>query len=428
MSRILFVTYGGGHIEEIMPVMRALAQRQPDAELVLFALTTAYKKAADAGFNPLGYKDFLHLVDKEAVLRTGERLSRDNAHPSVDPLETYAYIGTNYIELVERHGEEEAARIYAASGRYGFLPVNFMQKVIAHVEPDVLVTTTSPRSEYAALHAASSLGVPSVCIYNLFGNEGAPFVDREIRADRICVLSASVKRRLTEQGFEADRIVVTGNPAFDALHSPEAKAAANRFLDEKGWHSLMPILWAGYKEPSEEGLDFPLEIEDMLRQYTERNPNVALMIRYHPSCWHLYPKRAPSARIHFSQTPYEALAPLILASKVVVVQNSTVGLEAASGGKPIVSLEHAPHVKSSYSYARLGLSIPCHSTDELPAILTRVLSDPGSTSIGLEYGTNGAASERVAEVVSSAVERRTGRSLRRGAVSADRKEDFRSER
>lgn len=402
--RILFVTYGGGHIEIIMPLMRELAARHPDAEFVLLALTTAYQKAKLAGLNPLGYRDFLHLVDRDEVMRLGEPLVEGNTHPVVDALESQAYLGIGYRDLIRSHGKEEAERRYAEHGRYAFFPIHFLSSVIEHVEPDTVVTTSSPRSELAALEAAAAMGVPSVCIYNLFGEQSSTFVRRTTRADWTCVLSEPVRQRLVARGFREDRVVATGSPAFDAITSDASKVLADKFLDERGWRSLSPILWAGYKEPSQEGLDFPLEIERCLRRFTADNADTALIVRYHPSCWHLYPRGEPSARVHFSQTPYEPLAPLILASKAVVVQNSTSGLEAATIGKPVISLEHAPHIAQSYSFSELGISTPCHATEDLPGILRRVLADPDSY-ISSQYATDGTAARRVAEVVWNAVER-----------------------
>lgn len=402
--RILFVAYGGGHIEIVMPLMRELAAQHPDAELVLLALTTGYQKAKLAGFNPLGYRDFLHLMDREEVMRLGENLVEDNTHPAVDVLESRAYMGIGYRDLIRSHGREKAAQLYAEHGRHTFFPIHFLASIIEHIEPDAVVATSSPRSEQAALEAASAMGIPSVCIYNLFGQEGTPFVKRTTKADWTCVLSEAVRGHLVALGFREDRIVATGNPAFDAITSDVSRQLADKFLNERGWRSLSPILWAGYKEPSQDGLDFPLEIEGCLRRFTADNPDTALIVRYHPSCWHLYPRAEPSARVHFSQTPYEPLAPLVLASKVVVVQNSTSGLEAATIGKPVVSLEHSPCVSQSFSFSELGISTPCHATEDLPGILTQVLADPDSY-VSSQYATDGTAARRAAEVVWNAIER-----------------------
>lgn len=403
--RILFVAYGGGHIEIVMPLMRELAARDPDAELILLALTTAYQKARLAGFDPLGYRDFLHLVDRDEVMRLGQTLVEGNTHPAVDALESQAYMGVGYRDLIRSHGKEEAERRYAEHGRHGFFPIHFLSSIIEHVEPDAVVTTSSPRSEQAALEAASTMGIPSVCVYNLFGHEDSSFVMRTTKADWTCVLSESVRRRLLAQGFREDRVVATGNPAFDAVASDASRELADKFIEERGWRSLSPILWAGYKEPGQNGLDFPLEIEGCLRRFTADNADTALIVRYHPSCWHLYPRAEPSARVHFSQTPYEPLAPLILASKVVVIQTSTVGLEAATIGKPVISLEHSPFVRStSVSFPELGISTACNATEDLPEILARILAAP-DTHISTDYATDGTAARRVADVVCNAIDR-----------------------
>lgn len=96
--------------------------------------------------------------------------------------------------------------------------------------------------------------------------------------------------------------------------------------------------------------------------------------------------------------------PLILASKAVVVQNSTSGLEAATIRKPVVSLGHFPCLSRSFSFSEPGISTPCHATEDLPGILTRVLACPDSY-VSSQYATDGTAARRATEVAWNAIER-----------------------
>ncbi len=52
--KLLFVSYGGGHIEMCLPVIHALRAFVPRCGIRLMALTTAAKIARLAGEQPLG--------------------------------------------------------------------------------------------------------------------------------------------------------------------------------------------------------------------------------------------------------------------------------------------------------------------------------------------------------------------------------------
>ena len=47
--KALFVTYGGGHVAMILPVMRALRRQHPDVQCTLLALTTGHARAVREG-------------------------------------------------------------------------------------------------------------------------------------------------------------------------------------------------------------------------------------------------------------------------------------------------------------------------------------------------------------------------------------------
>ena len=56
--KVLFTCYGGGHVEMVLPVMRALRAQVPGVEARILALTTAAGVAQRAGEQPLGFRDF----------------------------------------------------------------------------------------------------------------------------------------------------------------------------------------------------------------------------------------------------------------------------------------------------------------------------------------------------------------------------------
>lgn len=405
--KALFVTYGGGHVSMVLPVISALERSRPEVDCVLLALTTGHLKA-QAIRPTLGYCDFYHLVDASAAKIWGEKLARENVSPDVPHEETVAYLGINYLDLVATHGEAGAAALYRDKGRYGFWPLRFMRRLLGEVAPDVVVATNSPRSEQAALEAARAMGIPSVGMVDLFGLSADPFVTRATKPDWTCVISEIVKQRLVAQGFDDKHVVATGNPAFDGLSSSENTRLAVEFVERQGWRGLSPILWAGHKEaadvgvtPTQTGHEFAIGVETALREFVRHRSDTALVVRYHPSEWHTFARLAPQDRVHFSVPLEEPIHPLILAAKAVVVQNSTVGLEAAVAGVPVVSLEYAPSIRRSFSLAEMSVTTPCYGEGDLAGILDGLMVAPIEASTN--YASDAKASGRVASVIAKAM-------------------------
>lgn len=407
--KALFVTYGGGHIAMVLPVMRALRSLHPGVQCTLLALTTGHARAVREGEQPLGYRDFLHLVDAPAAHAHGRRLQAGNSSPDVSEEESLAYLGVNYLDLVAQHGEAGAAALYAREGRYGFLPLNFMRKLFDELRPDVVVATNSPRSEQAALEVAVERGIPSVGMVDLFGMDSDTYVLRTVKPQYTCVIAASVRERLLARGFAAEGVRVTGNPGFDGLFDETNATRAQEFLARKGWQGKKVILNAGAWEPVAHpdtdipaGRSFPIEIEGILRNYVRSRPDTALILRYHPGDWSLYPRLPDEPQVHFSEPPNEPIHPLILAASVVTNTNSTVGLEAAVAGKPVISIENSPSVHTWFSLAKLGVSYASPTHRDLPQTLDRVLDDPQPMHA---FQSDGRAAGRVAAVVAEAAGR-----------------------
>lgn len=346
----------------MLPVIRALRSRRPDVHIDLLALTTARPAAAAAGEKPIGFADLMHLADIPFATEWGSRLAEGNIHPAVDPAETSAYIGVNYWDLTRQHGADGARELYAREGRYGFYPIHFFRRVIRHFAPHAVVATNSPRSEQAALDAAMEEGIPTLSMIDLFAMASDPYLKRARHADRVTVMLPQVRDNLVASGMDPARIVVTGNPAFDSLFDPAQRQAAEDLRRSLGWEDLRIFLWAGIVErlPSARegiaaGTGFGEAAEAVLRRWCARRRDVAVIVRYHPNEAHLFAQRPPQERVYLSRPLRDALHPQILAAHTVVVTGSTVGVEAASAGVPVLSLESSGS-SGAMSYEQLGLS------------------------------------------------------------------------
>lgn len=396
---VLFVAYGSGHIAKVAPVIHHLQAQGVRCDLL--ALTMGHRQAQRMGLEPRGYRDFLHLVDREAVLARGRQLLDENRHPDVDDFESCCYLGINYQEWVDAHGEQLAAQKYALGGRRSFLPLRFMGRILDELRPSVVVSTASPRSEQAAIEAAVQRGIPSLTMLDLFGLPHDNYLRNTVFADRITVLSGFARSNLMAAGIDAARIVVTGCPAYEPLFDPAHGPASRKLLQSLGWEGMKVVMWAGnLEEPGPgvtsefEGAALGLDVERRLRAWVDSRPDAALLIRYHPSQYHRFPDLGAHPRVYRSVPTADPLAPQLHASEIVVVQASTVGFEAALIGKRVLSLSYSPLVRNiDFDYGQLGLGESVARPQDLVPVIERGPVRPVDRSV---FPPPGLATPRVA--------------------------------
>lgn len=374
--RAFLVTYGASHVAKIVPVVRELERR--GVECLVMALTVGYKRAQQLGLHPLGYIDFLSLVrDPDAVLAVGATLTAENNHPDVARDESICYLGINFQEWVDTLGVEGAEKAYATRGRQGFMPVNFMGRVLDALQPGVVVATSTPRSEEACIRAAAARGIPTLTMVDLFAPPSDPFLRRPVQADVVTVVSEEVRERFLAAGLGQTQVRTTGSPDFDALFDPATRSAATEFRRRQRWDGLRVVMWAGILElendsvPAEyRGAGLALQVETVLRRWVEMHENVALIVRYHPNQHHQFANLGAQERVYLSNPGQEPIAFLLHASDVVIHQISTAGFEAALLKKRVLYLGFSTWVANvDFDLSSFGPSECVQTLGELPEVL-----------------------------------------------------------
>jgi len=118
---VVLVAYGAAHVAMLAPVAQALIA--PGTPVVFLALTTAGAFLERLGMPYIGYRHLPDAQDK-TVQVLGKRLLADlPSSDSVSEEESIAYMGLNYLDLVNRLGEAGAKQAYAKQGRQAFLPI-----------------------------------------------------------------------------------------------------------------------------------------------------------------------------------------------------------------------------------------------------------------------------------------------------------------
>ncbi len=340
MKTVLFVTYGSGHVRMVVPVARALADSGLARPLVL-ALTTAAPVVRAAGLEMVQFKDFLTESDAEALAH-GRRLLAELKGPVADPEESIAYLGLCYAELVNDVGAAEAERLYLREGRQAFLPLKTLERMVRRVAPALLVATNSPRAERAAVTAARTLGVPAVCMVDLFCLDEVKWIGQDGYADRVCVLNESVRTFLVAAGRREEEVVVTGNPAFDTLGDAVHVENGRRLRAEREWDGKHVLLWPTQVEPAFHPFNgapgdvgLPARTLSSVIQWVLSRNDCVLCIR--PRAGEALPVSPPDPRIIFAGQE-TSLPTLLHAVDMVVTLNSTVGLEGHLAGTALVQV------------------------------------------------------------------------------------------
>ncbi len=376
----LFVAYGGGHMAMVVPV--ALRVKQLGlAEPIVLGLTTGFSVARAAGLRTLGFKDFVRPVVDDRALEHGKRLLSTLPSPALDEAEGAAYLGLSYADLVLELGESAAAQAYRENGRQVFNPVPTLARIVETLGPQLVVTTNSPRAERAAIRAAVQIGLPTVCMVDLFALDEVGWIGQPGFANRVCVLSESVRTLLVGAGRAESEVVVTGNPAFDRLfdgdHAAQAQAIRNAHM---GPGQTQLVLFASSAEPASHPW-YPgqtgdpamgLKITALLSEFALSHPDVAVMVKPHPSQAATFPSQVGHVRTCSTEWPLTAL---LHACDAVVVITSTVAVEASLLGKPVIrvwgSLFDAASPFEALGFASASVHMP-----QLQAALQGLLAQP----------------------------------------------------
>ncbi len=359
------VTYGGGHAAAVMPVAKHLSGRWVVHTL---ALTTAPEAFRRAGLPVYTAQDFIRPSDY-AQNSYGKILANRWHTPGkgISREESEAYLHLSMVDLVNEVGEDEAWRLIEQHGRQRFLPVTLVARVFDRVNPDVLLTTSAPRAERAALQVAKDRGIPSVRLEDLFGVNAVVRPEPSLWA----AFSTITADNLVASGVPRGNIAVTGNPAFDSIE--EIRATQVEHLRSRlGLERRYTILWASQQLPDSSA------ILDELLGIARGHPQWQLIVRPHPNedvSKYEQVGRVAGGNVYLAGS--HSIHGLIAISDLVITQFSTVGLEAALMGRDLITINLSGRAEP-LSYCQMGLAL---GVDELSQLLPTIKKVATSQSV-----------------------------------------------
>lgn len=379
-----------------IPIVREL-ERRGDWNVTVLGLTTASETLSAAGIPHVGFRDLLDARDVRAR-EIGEQLAttehREGIGISRD--ESVAYLGLSYADLEVRVGRTEADRQYREQGRRAFLPLGPLDRLIEQTKPDVVIATSAPRAEEAAIRVARKRGVPAVCVNDLFSlDRSCSYLWDSGYADVVTVVSAFARDTLVRLGRPSEEIRVTGNPAFDALADPALPERGRRWREARNVGKRQVVLWASQPEPPDPQL--PARVRMAILD-AARDRNWFVVHRYHPS--EPPPASIPGDLGYCGRS--DDLGTVLHAADVVVVLTTTLGLEAALADRPLVKVRLSVF-DYTMPYEQMGIAVSADGLTEIAGAIGLALEDR-ATRISLATAraalpSVGMASKAVADVI-----------------------------
>lgn len=331
---VFLTSYGGTHVEAMIPLIKELENR--DIQYSYLALTIASVVAQKRGIKHSRISEFVS-PNASNIEKYGRMLleAHHNAGSGIQEEDSLAYLGSLLSDTAEIVGIDRALSMYRDSGLNAFTPVNTAKKILREVQPDWVVATASPRMEAAMLRAAVELGIPSLCMVDLFAILELPWLKNPNHAHWVSAYGPKTKERLVNAGRDANKILTLGYPAFDNLIDAQLERKAQNWRNEKGLsYDDIVVLWAEQPEPANP--DLPRNIRKHLANICVKN-NWKFVVRLHPASTDPMKEVIPNTAIVSHRD--EELATVAYASNTVVTMTSTVAMEMLLLDKPAVILK-----------------------------------------------------------------------------------------
>ncbi|GAA3645943.1 UDP-N-acetylglucosamine 2-epimerase [Asaccharospora irregularis] len=439
MKKCLFVSYGGGHVNTIIPIIKEL-YKFDDIEVVSIGINLA---AETLRKNRIPCKTLSSYMSKE-VLQVGAPLAEQfhNFDSNVSFADSIAYYGFSMRDLINEKGNEVARKVFEVYDRRLFLPINAMKEILQKEKPDVVVATTMHRFEAASLIAACELGIPSLRVEDLLGNINKPFPDKihvdtaderdqyiakgfkkesiilksqiddpdiqevanevyekycKLQPTKFAVLCKYTKNNIANRGINPDSVIVTGQPAFDKLL--EFKNLNKMEMCKKLGIDSSKTIVSLMSQP----IDSRENVLKALIHAMKEHENKQLIIKLHPN------EDGKIQQVMLDEMGYKAIivkdieAPKIIElSDLVITVSSTTGLEAVVMDKPLISINLTGE-PDFIPYNDMGIGLGVYDKEELSKTISLIFEDSEVVEklkeARQEFATDGKAASRVAELI-----------------------------
>jgi len=294
--------------------------------------------------------------------------------------------------------------------------IEWVDKIIHKVKPNMLVvmwdTILSGRtiSRIFKLHKLPAL----VIQHGAVSNDMAGFHVMPLEAQKQAVWGDTCREWHIKRGRPPESQIVTGNPRFDLIasgyHTSRSRICHKLGLDAKGGIIVVATEWfAGISAAA------TIEAEEQFIRSTLKAlkgfPQEQVVVKLHPHDHKKYRRIVSAIAEEESQkvtVTKDYLWELIAISDLVVVSNSTVGLEAMILDKPVLVVDFATQLEK-IPYVSSGAALSAHKPEEIALAVKEILGNEQVRQNLSEarkrfvheyaYIQDGKASKRVAELI-----------------------------
>lgn len=239
------------------------------------------------------------------------------------------------------------------------------------------------RIDARACAAARNIGVPVLAIVDFPSNYRERFTllgsdTLDALPDRIAVIDERMREDMLQFGFEADRIIVTGPPSFDALLSAVRSSNAPRTPSNEALFLSQPIArFCGTDESSQQFLGYTEATAFAAVLPLVRRAGLVLRVRMHP-------RENPDERgayersfvdgDAFSEAP--SLEHAVASARIVLGMNTMALTAAALQGAPALSIQIGLRGSDMLLSNRVGLTTLVTNPDGLERAFADALGAP----------------------------------------------------
>jgi len=263
----------------------------------------------------------------------------------------------------------------------------------------LLITATSVNGidrERDAIATARRLGIPSLALLDFWSNYRLRFLDRDGKLnlpDRIAVMDALAADEMVADGFPAERLEITGQPAFDGLAAKRAAffpARRVQLRQELGLADgdclvlyVSQPLTAIYGSPAQarETIGFEEEealalcVKALVRLATRHQRRIVMAIRRHPRESRTAPPPVQGEWFHAVNWDGVEKSEAILSADLVLGMNSILLMEAVQLGQIVVSIQPGLKIPDPLPSNREGSSIAVTEPASLEQALESAVFD-----------------------------------------------------
>jgi len=278
-----------------------------------------------------------------------------------------------------------------------------LNNLFVYSKPKLIITHgEGQKKNNIIINLSKKYGLKSLFV--MHGSFGINYLYGNLLSDNVSVYGQKYKDILTYLGNESEKIVITGNPAWDYLVEDDFKN--KDVLNLNLPHNKNIIILAT--------MIFPFELRNNLVYPTIKAlthlPDCHLVIKLHPEEKPDFYKELIN-QYELNATIVEDLSllhPLIKISKLVIISNSTVGLETLILNKPLIdiNLTNKPYYQD---YVKEGVALGIRKEEDLlPAIKSILENETIRKKLEKKrkryvyehaYKMDGKAAERVADLI-----------------------------